>query len=79
MTRSTAQVSRVEAPEKTILDGAGLDRILWRIAHQILERNRGIDGLTLVGILTRGLPLAQRLASRIREVEGWRRRWRVWT
>ena len=70
MTRSTAQVSRLGMPEKTILDGVGMDRILWRIAHQILERNRGIDGLTLVGILTRGVPLAQRLASRIREVEG---------
>ncbi len=70
MARIMAQVSRPAAPEKMILDGEALDRILWRIAHQILERNRGIDGLTLVGILTRGLPLAQRLASKIREVEG---------
>ena len=70
MTRMTAEIGRPEAPEKSILDGAGLDRILWRIAHQILERNGGIDGLTLVGILTRGLPLAERLASKIRDVEG---------
>ena len=70
MARFTAEIGRLEAPEKTILSGEALDRILWRIAHQILERNRGIDELTLVGILTRGLPLAQRLASRIREVEG---------
>lgn len=70
MARTTAQVSLPEAPEKTILDGEALDRVLWRIAHQILERNRGIDGLTLVGILTRGLPLAQRLAAKICEVEG---------
>ena len=70
MTRLTAQVSRLGTPEKTILNGKALDRILWRIAHQILERNRGIDGLTLVGILTRGLPLARRLVSKIRKVEG---------
>ncbi len=69
MARITAQASRLETPDKTILDGASLDRILWRIAHQILERNGGVDGLTLVGILTRGLPLARRLASKIREVE----------
>ena len=70
MARFTAEVSRPEAPEKSILDGDALDRILWRIAHQILERNGGTDGLTLVGILTRGLPLARRLASKIRDVEG---------
>ncbi len=70
MTRLTAQASRLGTPEKTILNGKALDRILWRIAHQILERNRGIDGLTLVGILTRGLPLARRLVSKIRKVEG---------
>ena len=70
MARFTAEVSRPEATEKSILDGDALDRILWRIAHQILERNGGTDGLTLVGILTRGLPLAQRLASKIRDVEG---------
>ena len=70
MTRPTAQIGRLEASEKTILNGETLDRILWRIAHQILERNGGIDGLMLVGVLTRGLPLAQRLAAKIRDVEG---------
>ena len=70
MARFTAELGRLEAREKTILNGEALDRILWRMAHQILERNRGVDGLSLVGILTRGLPLARRLASKIREVEG---------
>ena len=70
MARFTAELGCLEAREKTILNGEALDRILWRMAHQILERNRGVDGLSLVGILTRGLPLARRLASKIREVEG---------
>jgi pyrimidine operon attenuation protein/uracil phosphoribosyltransferase len=68
--RFTAELDRLEAREKTILNGEALDRILWRMAHQILERNGGVDGLSLVGILTRGMPLARRLASKIREVEG---------
>jgi pyrimidine operon attenuation protein/uracil phosphoribosyltransferase len=45
-------------------------RALSRIAHEILERNRGTKGLALVGIRTRGLPLAHRLAARIQEFEG---------
>ena len=45
-------------------------RALSRIAHEILERNRGAGSLVLVGIHTRGVPLAQRLGERIREFEG---------
>ena len=44
-------------------------RALSRIAHEILERHRGADGLVLVGIPTRGLPLAHRIAALIREFE----------
>ncbi len=45
-------------------------RALSRIAHEILERNHGTEGLALVGMRTRGLPLARRLAARIQEFEG---------
>lgn len=45
-------------------------RALSRIAHEILEKNRGVDALVLVGMHTRGVPLAQRLAKRIHEFEG---------
>ncbi len=45
-------------------------RAIARIAHEIVERNRGVDGLVLAGIRTRGAPLAQRLANRIAEFEG---------
>ena len=41
-----------------------------RIAHEVLERHHGVDGLVLVGIQTRGLPLAHRISDMIREFEG---------
>ena len=53
-----------------ILDAEQIRRALTRIAHEIIERNRGTDQLMLVGIQTRGVPLANRLASLIKEIEG---------
>ncbi|WP_084626832.1 bifunctional pyr operon transcriptional regulator/uracil phosphoribosyltransferase PyrR [Demequina aurantiaca] len=53
----------------TILGAPDISRALTRIAHEILERNGGADNLVLLGIPTRGLPLAHRLAARIAEVE----------
>jgi pyrimidine operon attenuation protein / uracil phosphoribosyltransferase len=52
-----------------VLGSADIGRALTRIAHEILERNKGADDLILLGIPTRGLPLAERLAARIAEVE----------
>ena len=51
-----------------VLDADRIGRSLARIAHEILERNRGIDELAFVGIRTRGVPLARRLAHTIREI-----------
>ena len=51
-----------------VLDADRISRSLTRIAHEILERNRGVDELALVGIRTRGVPLARRLALAIREI-----------
>jgi len=53
-----------------VLDADEIRRALTRIAHEILERTRGGDGVILLGIPTRGVPLARRLAARIREFEG---------
>ncbi|MGI6038170.1 MAG: bifunctional pyr operon transcriptional regulator/uracil phosphoribosyltransferase PyrR [Limnochordia bacterium] len=53
-----------------IMDGEHMGRSLNRIAHEILEKNKGLDDLALVGIRTRGVPLAERLAKRIGEIEG---------
>ncbi len=53
-----------------IIDADGLRRIVTRIAHEIVERNKGVEDLVLVGIRRRGVPLAQRMAGKIREFEG---------
>ena len=59
--------------EKAVLmDEAMMDRALSRVAHEILERNRGIDKLYLVGIQRRGVPLAERIADKIEAIEGHR-------
>ena len=57
-------------PSRTVLEAADISRALTRIAHEILERNKGADGLVLLDIPSRGVPLAHRLAERIATVEG---------
>ena len=52
-----------------LMDAADVSRAVTRIAHEITERNRGVDDLVLVGIRTRGVPLAHRIAQGIAEVE----------
>jgi pyrimidine operon attenuation protein/uracil phosphoribosyltransferase len=52
-----------------VMDHTAVDRALTRIAHELLEANKGPAGLALVGIVTRGAVLAQRLADRIRDIE----------
>jgi len=57
--------------EKTvIMDEQAIRRALIRIAHEIIENNKGIEDLVLVGIRTRGVPLAERLAAEIERIEG---------
>jgi pyrimidine operon attenuation protein/uracil phosphoribosyltransferase len=53
-----------------VLDEAALDRALTRIAHEILERNSGAKDLAFVGLRTRGVTLAQRLAQKIARIDG---------
>ena len=53
-----------------IMDAAGIDRALERIARELLEHDPGPAGLAVVGIRTRGVPLAQRLARRMEEIGG---------
>jgi pyrimidine operon attenuation protein/uracil phosphoribosyltransferase len=53
-----------------IVDADGLRRIVTRIAHEIVERNKGVDDLVLVGIRRRGVPIGARLATKIKEFEG---------
>src|SRR5688572_11377806 len=53
-----------------VMDADRMSRALTRMAHEILERNRGLDELALVGIRTRGVPIARRLARALREING---------
>jgi pyrimidine operon attenuation protein / uracil phosphoribosyltransferase len=53
-----------------VMDADRMGRTLTRIAHEILERNRGVEELALVGIRTRGVPLAKRIARAIHEING---------
>jgi len=56
------------APVPIVMDADRMGRTMARIAHEILERNRGIDEVGLVGIRTRGVPIARRLAHAIAEI-----------
>jgi pyrimidine operon attenuation protein/uracil phosphoribosyltransferase len=56
---------------RVVLDELDIARALTRISHEILERNKGAEGLLLLGIPRRGVPLAQRIAARIASVEGY--------
>jgi len=53
-----------------VMDGDRIARTLARIAHEILERNRGVEDLAFIGIRARGVPLAERLAAHLREIAG---------
>jgi pyrimidine operon attenuation protein/uracil phosphoribosyltransferase len=63
-------VAKNLTPKSTILDAKQMARIIRRMAGEILERNRGVSGLTLVGIRTRGVPLAEAIAAEIERMEG---------
>ena len=54
----------------TVLGADDVGRALTRIAHEVVERNKGVEDVVLLGIPTRGLPLARRLAQRLEQVEG---------
>ncbi len=55
--------------KNTLMDQTAMNRALTRIAHEILERNKGASDLLLVGIKTRGGPLAERLQAKIKEID----------
>jgi pyrimidine operon attenuation protein/uracil phosphoribosyltransferase len=67
--RDLAPVLREKA---RVMDADGVRRAIVRMAHEILERNRSVKRLTLLGIPSRGVPIAARLASAIEAIEGFR-------
>jgi pyrimidine operon attenuation protein/uracil phosphoribosyltransferase len=56
-------------PEKVILNKEDIRRAITRIAHEIVERNHGCNGIILIGVHTRGVPLAKRIAANIKGFE----------
>ncbi len=69
MARQEGDIVRIIEKTK-IMDEAGISRALTRISHEIVERNKGVENLALVGIRRRGGPLAERIAQKIKEIEG---------
>ena len=51
------------------MDAADVQRAIWRMAHEIIERNHGLDGVVLIGLQTGGIPLARRLADALEQIE----------
>ena len=60
----------MEKFKAVLMDEAAVNRALKRVSHEILERNNGCDGLCLVGIKRRGVPLAGIIAENIYDIEG---------
>lgn len=56
--------------KSTLMDSAAISRALTRIAHEVIERNKGLEGLVVVGIRTRGVPIARRLVDLLETIEG---------
>lgn len=59
-----------QSQKAVVLDEQAIRRALTRVAHEIIEKNKGIEDCVLVGIRTRGIYLAERLAERIKQIEG---------
>jgi pyrimidine operon attenuation protein / uracil phosphoribosyltransferase len=70
MSKNTHKMTMTKLRERVVLDALGINRALSRVAHEVIERNRGLSGLALVGIRTGGVHLAHRLAARLKEIEG---------
>ncbi|MFE5739990.1 bifunctional pyr operon transcriptional regulator/uracil phosphoribosyltransferase PyrR [Streptomyces celluloflavus] len=61
---------RAQSPARPVLEGPDIARMLTRIAHEIVERAKGADDVVLLGIPTRGVFLARRLAAKLEEITG---------
>ena len=70
MSAPQAPPEHAGAAGRVVLDAHDVARALTRISHEILERNKGSEDLVLLGLHTRGVPLARRIAERIAAVEG---------
>lgn len=67
--REEKEIGKHMEGKKILMDAAAMNRALTRIAHEIIEANKGAKDLVLVGIETRGVPIAKILAAKIKEIE----------
>ncbi len=70
--RLTNPLGGTFVPRNRVMDADDMQRAVWRMAHEILERNQGTDGLVFVGLQTGGVALAEQLASAVEEIAGQR-------
>ena len=68
--QSSSDRSSIPEDARDVMSEGDIARALRRIGHEVLERNKGSEGLVLLGIPSRGVPLARRLAAGIEQVEG---------
>ncbi len=68
--RLTPPFGGVFVARKRVMGAEDLDRAIWRMAHEVIEHNRGLDDVVLVGLQTGGVPLAGRLAAALQRIEG---------
>ena len=66
----THTIGGVFVARTRVLSADDLQRATWRMAHEIIERNQGLDGVMLIGLQTGGVPLAERLAEALQQIEG---------
>src|SRR4051812_41073317 len=67
--RLTPPYGGVFVARTRVMSAADMQRAIWRIAHEIVERNHGLDGLGLIGLQTGGVPLAHKLAEALHTIE----------
>lgn len=68
--RTTPPYGGVFHARTQVMDADDLRRAVWRMAHEVLERNHGLDGVELVGLQTGGVPFAEALATALEEITG---------
>jgi pyrimidine operon attenuation protein/uracil phosphoribosyltransferase len=68
--RLTRPAGRVFVARAKVMDAEAVSRALKRIAHEVVERNHGLDGVVVIGLQTGGVPLAERLVGLLKHIEG---------
>jgi pyrimidine operon attenuation protein/uracil phosphoribosyltransferase len=68
--RSTPPYGGVFVARSQVMDADDVRRAIWRMAHEVIERNHGLEGVVLIGMQTGGVALAEALADALREIDG---------